>query len=237
MATGCPVELDDIQGLVRFAYKHHTEAVFLLLRITDAPRRAPWLGRGRADRARHRKPLPSTALQVALTSEGLRALGVARRASSTASRRSSSKAWPGTRAARDVWATSGANDPSRWHWGSGERVPHVAVLLYALPGLLQDLQQTIEAQLRAGFEIMDRLATSDMGNVEPFGFVDGISQPEMDWNRRRAGEAMQPQLAYRNLSCLGEFLLGYPNEYGLYTPRPLLEPGRDAQRTPAACRG
>ena len=29
------VELDDIQGLVRFAFKHHTEAVFLLLRITE----------------------------------------------------------------------------------------------------------------------------------------------------------------------------------------------------------
>ena len=30
------------------------------------------------------------------------------------------------------------------------------------------------------------------------------------------------QLAYTNLSCLGEFLLGYPNEYGRYTDRPLL---------------
>ena len=29
------------------------------------------------------------------------------------------------------------------------------------------------------------------------------------------------------VSCLGEFLLGYPNEYGLYTPRPLLDPQRD----------
>ncbi len=30
-----------------------------------------------------------------------------------------------------------------------------------------------------------------------------------------------------NLSCLGEFVLGYPNEYGLYTPRPLLDPLED----------
>jgi deferrochelatase/peroxidase EfeB len=29
------------------------------------------------------------------------------------------------------------------------------------------------------------------------------------------------------LSCLGEFILGYPNEYGLYTPRPLLSAERD----------
>ncbi|MGA8261924.1 MAG: hypothetical protein WB783_17060, partial [Arenicellales bacterium] len=37
----------------------------------------------------------------------------------------------------------------------------------------------------------------------------------------------QEQTAYTNLSCLGEFLLGYPNEYGLYTDRPLLDPLRD----------
>jgi deferrochelatase/peroxidase EfeB len=35
------------------------------------------------------------------------------------------------------------------------------------------------------------------------------------------------RLDYDNLTCLGELLLGYPNEYGLYTDRPLLDPGRD----------
>jgi len=34
-STTPAVELEDIQGLVRFAYKHHTEALFLLLRVTD----------------------------------------------------------------------------------------------------------------------------------------------------------------------------------------------------------
>ncbi len=38
-----PVELDDIQGLVRFGYKHHTEACFLLLRVKDRePRARGW---------------------------------------------------------------------------------------------------------------------------------------------------------------------------------------------------
>ena len=42
VSSALPVELDDIQGLVRFGYKHHTEASFLLLRVTDpdAARRA-----------------------------------------------------------------------------------------------------------------------------------------------------------------------------------------------------
>ena len=221
------VELDDIQGLVRFAYKNHTEAVFLLLRITDRAAARAWLGRAALTDAVTREPPPSTALQVALTSEGLRALGVAAdiigafsvefvegmAADSSRSRR---------------LGDEGAGDPSRWRWGSGERVPHAAVLLYALPGQLQGWQETIEAQLREGFEITQRLATH-RGSTEPFGFADGLSQPEVDWNRRRP-VADATQYAYLNLSCLGEYLLGYPNEYGLYTPRPLLEPDRDAQR-------
>jgi deferrochelatase/peroxidase EfeB len=41
-------------------------------------------------------------------------------------------------------------------------------------------------------------------------------------------------LSYSNLSCLGEFLLGYPNEYGQYTPRPLLAPEGASARLPRA---
>ena len=35
----------------------------------------------------------------------------------------------------------GANDPSRWQWGAGARVPHVLVMLYALPGQLEASRQ------------------------------------------------------------------------------------------------
>jgi deferrochelatase/peroxidase EfeB len=69
-----------------------------------------------------------------------------------------------------------------------------------------------------------------MGGVEPFGFADGLSQPQIDWSRLLPA-ADEQQLSYRNLSCLGEFILGYPNEYGLYTPRPVLDSGRDPTRS------
>ncbi len=58
-----------------------------------------------------------------------------------------------------------------------------------------------------------------MGGHEPFGFVDGISQPQINWQAQRA-----PELDYGNLISVGEFLLGYQNEYGLYSDRPLLDP-------------
>jgi deferrochelatase/peroxidase EfeB len=239
-ATGAAVELHDIQGLVRFAYKHHTEAVFLLLRVRDAGAARASLAEVAVTNATTQDPTPSTALQVGLTSEGLRALGVADDVIDAFSPEFVDGMAGDTSRSRRL-GDQGPSDPSRWQWGGANRVPHVAVLLYALPGLLNELQQTVEAQFQAGFEITHRLGTSDMGGLEPFGFVDGISQPELDWQRQRLARDAT-QTAYLSLSCLGEFLLGYPNEYGLYTTRPLLDPARDtlgilprAEDAPESC--
>jgi deferrochelatase/peroxidase EfeB len=220
-----PVELDDVQGLVRFGYRHLTEACFLLLRVRDPAAARAWLARAPVTSAVNADPLPETALQVALTSEGLRALEVAPDLCAEFSAEFvAGMASDGTRARRlgDV----GANDPGGWKWGAGERVPHVAVLLYARAGRLAAWEREIEAQCAAGFVRIERLSTSDTQLKEPFGFDDGISQPKVDWERERPVRD-QDQLEYGNLTCLGEFLLGYPNEYGLYTPRPLLAPQRD----------
>jgi deferrochelatase/peroxidase EfeB len=223
--TGAGIELDDIQGLLRFGFKHHTEAVFLLLQVRDAAAARRWLAQVEVTSSVSRDPLPTTVLQVALTSAGMRALGVdADVVGGFSEEFLEGMAGDPNRARRlgDV----DSNAPDRWDWGSGSRVPHVAVLLYALPGNLEGFQQNIEAQCAAGFELLYRLPTADMGGVEPFGFADGLSQPELDWQRMLPA-ADEEQLSYRSSSCLGEFVLGYPNEYGLYTPRPLLDAGRD----------
>ena len=52
--------------------------------------------------------------------------------------------------------------------------------------------------------------------------ADGISQPQIDWDEQR--QTPCTQLEYTNIVALGEFLLGYRNEYGKITDRPLLDP-------------
>lgn len=217
-------ELDyaDVQGLVRFALGAMTQACFYLVRIKDVTAARGWLSSAAVTSAEAVSPLPSTALQIAFTCEGLRALGVPSEAiAGFAPEFVSGMAGDESRSRR--LGDLGANAPAGWRWGIAERTPHLVVMMYARAGLLPDY----EAATKAGawddaFEVLDRLATSHLGEVEPFGFVDGISQPNIDWEGKRqlAGD----QLEYSNVAALGEFLLGYPNEYGKYTDRPLIDP-------------
>lgn len=219
------VDLDDIQGLVRHAYARLTEACFYVLRIKDAQAAKRWLSTARVTSAALAASSVQEVLQVALTSDGLRSLGVPQRLidqfssefilgmSSDANR---------SRRLGDV----GPNAPENWKWGASV-APHMVVLLYAAPGRLAQCTQAVTGpDWEIAFSVDAMLPTTDMKGLEPFGFADGISQPELDWQLTLpARDRCQP--GYSNLIGLGEFLLGYTNEYGCYTERPLVEPGDD----------
>ncbi|MBS0452365.1 MAG: peroxidase [Proteobacteria bacterium] len=222
------VEEDDIQGLLRFGYRKLTQASFLLMRVQDAASARAWLTACPVGSAREQSPPPRTVLQVAISCPGLRALGVREDVVQGFSREFIAGMSSDDSRARRL-GDLGPNAPRQWQWGGRpDAVPHVLLMLYALPGELQAWQEQVLQECEAGFSLMSRLDTSDMDGVEPFGFVDGISQPGLDWKRKRAVRDEQV-LDYSNLSCLGEYLLGYPNEYGEYTDRPLLQASRDPQ--------
>lgn len=221
-----PVEFDDIQGLLRFGYRQMTQASFLLLRVKNARAARAWLANAPVTSAVTRQPPPRTAMQIAFTSDGLRALGVSDDIVEGFSAEFIDGMSGNPNRSRRL-GDLGANKPAAWQWGGARQsMPHVLVMLYAMPGGLDLWLRTIGAQWEAGYDQIACLTTSDMDGVEPFGFVDGISQPQVDWERRRAARD-EEQLAYTNLSCIGEYLLGYPNEYGAYTDRPLLDPDSD----------
>jgi len=220
MTSSAPVDYADVQGLVRFGYAKLTEASFLLLSIRDPSAARTWLTSAPISNAVALPEAPSTALQVAFTREGLEALQVPGAVLEGFSAEFfSGMAGEESRSRRlgDV----GANSPQNWAWGAASRVPHLVVMVYARDQLLERFVQSIQGpHWDAAFSVVDALPTSNLYGVEPFGFTDGVSQPTIDWDRRR--EIHGDQLEYGNLVALGEFLLGYSNEYGKYTDRPLL---------------
>jgi deferrochelatase/peroxidase EfeB len=216
------IDYGDVQGLIRFAHAHLPEACFFLLRVKDPAAARSWLAAAPVLDAVETDPRPSTALHVAFTRDGLAALGVPDHVVEGFSAEFiSGMAGDPSRSRRlgDV----GASSPSGWRWGGPGNEPHVLVMLYAAPGRLEPWKASLRDHLwTTAFETMQCLDTANLDGVEPFGFVDGISQPALDWARTRNGVAGN-QLRYTNLSALGEFVLGYPNEYAKYTERPLLD--------------
>src|SRR6266851_146280 len=127
------IAFDDIQGLVRFAHAHLSEATFTLLRIADVAAARAWLSAAPVTSARASGPLPNTALQIGFTCGGLRRFGLGEDAIAGFSAEFiSGMAGDDNRSRRlgDV----GDNSPALWRWGGPGREPHLVVMLYARPG-------------------------------------------------------------------------------------------------------
>ena len=221
------VNFSDVQGLVRFGYGWMKEASYFLVRVKDIEAARSWLRSAPITSAVKPLPSPSTAMQVAFTAPGLQALGVSDSIINGFSHEFVSGMAEPSRSRRlgDVEN----NAPSKWDWGgcpndpkAKEKIPHLLVMFFAEQGLLKDFVQSSTGNAwNEAFVEVRRLETSSLDGIEPFGFADGISQPEIDWQQQR--DMLAGQLDYSNFVALGEFLLGYRNEYGKYTDRPLVD--------------
>lgn len=220
------VDETDVQGLVRFGYRRMTEAYYVLLRIRDASAARAWCSTAPLTNAVVLSSPPATALHVAFTSNGLRALGVPEQVIAGFSAEFvSGMAGEESRSRR--LGDLGDSAPAWWLWGGSGNVPDLLVMLFAEPGKLDAWMRKVKGKAwNAAFDMMSCFSTSDLDGREPFGFADGISEPSLDWARERTPSGEQNE--YDNTVVLGEFLLGYPNEYGKYTDRPLLDPSEES---------
>ncbi len=213
------VNFSDVQGLVRFGFGKLKGARYALARIKDIEAARSWLQSAPVTNAVTMKPPPSTALQVAFTAEGLRKLGVSESVVNGFSHEFVSGMTEPSRSRRlgDI----NDNAPAKWWWGGVGQEPHLVVMFFAKSELLNSfVRDCTESVWNEAFEVQ-WLYTSDLDGIEPFGFPDGISQPKIDWSQQR--DMLAPQIDFGNIVALGEFLLGYRNEYGKYTDRPLVD--------------
>jgi Dyp-type peroxidase family len=215
-------ELHDVQGLVARGYGALAAACFVLVGIDDRAAGRGWLGTVAAALTPADERPARRAVNVALTSGGLRKLGL----DAGAIRLFSNEFTDGMTTAHRSRNLGDVDDdaPDRWDWG-GPRTPDVdaVLLLYARDETeLALLEREHTGALGVGVRILARLGTSDLQGHEPFGFRDGISQPLIEGLSKTGS----PEITHR----FGEFVLGYSNEYGRYTDRPILDPAADPGR-------
>jgi len=204
-------DLDDIQGIVYSGWNDHPYAGFVFARFGDDPRAArAWLDAARhhvTPVARHRRK-PHGRLQIALSPDGLAALGVPRDVIDVMPR----EATAGMAARRQVL---GDTDPAGWQLGGhGDRL-HVLVMVYARDPAARTAQLTEQRQalVAAGASVRADELSVPMDEREHFGFADGLSQPFLPGlhDEPRPGE---------DRIATGEILLGYRNAYDQYPISP-----------------
>jgi len=221
-------EYDDLQGLFRFGYGKLTDSCFMLLQILDAEIAKQWLTEVDVNSAVMTSPPPDTALQLAFSVQGLRALGVGESVIAGFSDEFI-VGMAGDESRSRRLGDIADNAPDSWDWGGkSAETAHLLLLLYAREGGMDEWRSSIQTeQFTRAFRLLRQLPTLDIGPNEPFGFPDGISQPDIDWKLEQSTD-LHERDRYSNRLAVGEVVLGYPNEYGLYTDRPLIDPDQDA---------
>lgn len=221
-AQAVSLDLADIQGLVASGYRRLRSADYLLFRIADRARARSWLGAVAGRLTTAQAPVTTTGLNLALTSSGLRRLGLDQDALGS---------FPpefvegiATPHRSRMLGDEAGSAPEGWRWGGSDRsAVDLVLMLFALDAEnLDRLRQDLAVDSIAGLENVAELHTSDLGDHEHFGFNDGISQPTILGLGRQAlpRDTIQP----------GEFILGYPNEYGVNPPSPSVRPEADPHR-------
>ncbi|MFZ4828537.1 MAG: Dyp-type peroxidase [Phototrophicaceae bacterium] len=124
-----------------------------------------------------------------------------------------------------ILGDEGFNEPTNWVVG-GPNNPEIHALV-TLDAVNDDRMAKLESDVRAvisaatGISIIhEESGFRHATDKEPFGWLDGISQPRI---QRMPGYPDN----VNNVCATGEFILGYLNESGIYPPSPFIETSND----------
>jgi Dyp-type peroxidase family len=201
------------------------------LKVADGDKGRRWVGRLATTlntAAHHPK---ATAVNIAFTASGLRALGLGEDALATFSlefqegMRGPDGEALGHRSR--ILGDTEKSAPSTWVFG-GPNQPEIHAMLLLYGATEDDLAQLCRAQQAeyqgtgAMTEVFVRDTTTLPERMEHFGFADGLAQP------RVMGSGAQAKPGAPLIEA-GEFVLGYPNEYDKLPPSPSVASALDPE--------
>lgn len=212
------IEIDQIQGVALVGYRNLLEGVLLAVSFPpDSEKCRDWLAGVSArldfgDAGQRR-----SAMALALSASGLERLGIGATQSLAAGFSPAFSMGMANDARANVLGDVGDNAPGAWEWGGPTTPVNAALLIYAADREeLQDrlaaerarcdqagLTRVREITLRRWPPSRDANTNLPVPITEPFGFVDGISQPSI------RGLLSSRDALGRDLMEPGEFILGY----------------------------
>ena len=214
------LDLDDLQALLRSALRTLPHARYGLYHLPPGSDGRRFLASTVDDVTSAAERDATVATQVALTATGLSGLGVP----SVITDGFADEFLAGiTGPGRSRFL---GDTPDDWRWGRADQDSvDLLVITYAasVDLLVTAVHILDERAVAAGVVLLDARETNGSSEVEPFGFRDGISQPYVPELASSADDTSARPVA------LGEFVLGYPNAYGLLTQRPVLPRHLDPQ--------
>lgn len=219
---------EDIQGLVTSGYPNLPCTTYLFGHFQDPVLARDWL-RGILPRVatvadwkpRSKDPTPSAAappapiLQVALSFAGLQALALSERSLGTFPPEFVEGMASAHR--RRILSDDGPNAAEHWEIGNPAQAEIHCLLILNAPD--REAMLRLEAMVLDGSHGAVAVVARETGerpanDKEHFGFRDGIGQPDIEGIKGQGTKT-------------GEFLLGYPNEYGYLPLTPLVPASED----------
>ena len=224
----------NVQGIVRYGYGRCDAARFVPLLITDEARARTWLrdllsgARGLALRdARLAPERDDVCINLALSYDGLRLVGLEAPLLAQFSREFQ-EGMAGDPQRSRALGDRGESAPERWRWGGPQNpTPHLMLMIYGGQTIVAEVYERClaHAAIHGLEEVLPLPPSLNLpGFKEHFGFTDGIAQPQVEGLDDPSDERW-----HGNRVRLGEVLLGYPNEYGQFTERPLLSAESERQ--------
>lgn len=211
------LELDDIQGFVIRGYKSMAFSRYCILQINDVEKTKKWLGDISSQLTTCVQPKSNNCLNIAFGYSGFEKLGLVE--DNLENFDTEFKDGMADEHRSRLLGDYGSSSPDLWRWG-GTNNPDSDIILMVFGNTKESLETYYtgveQAFLNSGLSIITLLDGQVLDqNREHFGFRDGISQPVIDGSGRAGIE--------NNVVAPGEFILGYPNEYGVYPESPLIE--------------